>query len=101
MEKKIKTDNDEVKDIDLGDDQRNDRVAAAAAPPRRYQRRRQGQYVPDYVDWKDVDFLKRFIPEGGKIMPRRISGVTAKDQRRVARAIKRARIMALIPYVSD
>lgn len=98
MEKKIKTDNDEVKDIDLGDEQKIDR---AAAPPRRYQRRRQGQYVPDYVDWKDVDFLKRFIPEGGKIMPRRISGVTAKDQRRVARAIKRARIMALIPYVSD
>lgn len=99
MENKIKTDTDEVRDIDSGDEQRNDR--AAAPPPRRYQRRRQGQYVPDYVDWKDVDFLKRFIPEGGKIMPRRISGVTAKDQRRVARAIKRARIMALIPYVTD
>jgi small subunit ribosomal protein S18 len=98
MENKIKTDTDEVKDIDLGDEQKNDR---AAAPQRRYQRRRQGQYVPDYVDWKDIDFLKRFIPEGGKIMPRRISGVTAKDQRRVARAIKRARIMALIPYISD
>jgi small subunit ribosomal protein S18 len=100
MENKINTETDEVKNIDAGDDQRNDRVAAAP-PQRRYQRRRQGQYVPDYVDWKDVDFLKRFIPEGGKIMPRRISGVTAKDQRRVARAIKRARIMALIPYVSD
>ncbi len=99
MEKKIKTDNEEVKDIDLGDEQKIDR--AIAPPPRRYQRRRQGQYVPDYVDWKDLDFLKRFIPEGGKILPRRISGVTAKDQRRVARAIKRARIMALIPYVSD
>jgi len=98
MENNIKTENDEVKNIDLGDEQRVDR---AAAPQRRYQRRRQGQYVPDYVDWKDVDFLKRFIPEGGKIMPRRISGVTAKDQRRVARAIKRARLMALIPYVSD
>lgn len=98
MERKINTDNDEVKDIDLGDEQKIDR---AVAPPRRYQRRRQGQYVPDYVDWKDIDFLKRFIPEGGKILPRRISGVTAKDQRRVARAIKRARIMALIPYVSD
>jgi len=53
------------------------------------------------VDWKDVEFLERFIPERGKIMPRRISGVSAKDQRRVARAIKRARVMALIPYVSD
>lgn len=68
---------------------------------RRYGRRRQRQSVPAYVDWKDVEFLERFIPERGKIMPRRISGVSAKDQRRVARAIKRARVMALIPYVSD
>ena len=70
-------------------------------PPRRFSRRRQRQSVPAYVDWKDVEFLERFIPERGKIMPRRISGVSAKDQRRVARAIKRARVMALIPYVSD
>ncbi len=69
--------------------------------PRRFQRRRPRQSVPDYVDWKDVDFLRRFIPERGKIMPRRISGITAKDQRRVARAIKRARSMALIPFVAD
>lgn len=54
MEKKIKTDNEEVKDIDLGDEQKIDR--AIVPPPRRYQRRRQGQYVPDYVDWKDLDF---------------------------------------------
>ncbi|MEZ5425926.1 MAG: 30S ribosomal protein S18 [Pyrinomonadaceae bacterium] len=57
--------------------------------------------VPDYIDWKDVDFLRRFIPERGKILPRRISGVSAKDQRRIARAIKRARTMALLPYVAD
>ncbi len=68
---------------------------------RRYSRSRQIQTVPAYIDWKDVDFLGRFIPERGKIMPRRISGVTAKDQRRLARAIKRARVMALLPYVSD
>ncbi|NNE99995.1 MAG: 30S ribosomal protein S18 [Pyrinomonadaceae bacterium] len=67
---------------------------------RRYNRR-QRQIIPAYVDWKDVDYLSRFIPERGKIMPRRISGVSAKDQRRLARAIKRARIMALLPYVSD
>lgn len=91
-----------------------DVVAAAAAPDveaiaelknerpqRRYQRRRQGTFVPDYIDWKDVDFLKRFIPERGKIMPRRISGISAKDQRRVSQAIKRARSMALIPFVTD
>ena len=69
--------------------------------PRRFQRRRPRQLVPDYIDWKDVDFLKRFIPERGKIMPRRISGVTAKDQRRIAKAIKRARTMALLPFVAD
>lgn len=69
--------------------------------PRRFQRRRPRQLVPDYVDWKDVDYLRRFIPERGKIMPRRISGVTAKDQRRISKAIKRARTMALIPFVAD
>jgi small subunit ribosomal protein S18 len=69
--------------------------------PRRYQRRRPRQVVPDYVDWKDVDFLRQFIPERGKIMPRRISGITAKDQRRIAKAIKRARTMAMLPFVSE
>jgi small subunit ribosomal protein S18 len=69
--------------------------------PRRYQRRRPRQVVPDYVDWKDVDLLRQFVPERGKIMPRRISGITAKDQRRIATAIKRARAMALLPYASE
>ena len=69
--------------------------------PRRYQRRRPRQVVPDYIDWKDVDYLKQFIPERGKIMPRRISGISAKDQRRLATAIKRARAMALLPFVWD
>lgn len=91
--KRIEEDNDKI-DIDA-DFEQKDRM------PRRYQRRRQSQFVPDYIDWKDVDFLKRFIPERGKIMPRRISGISAKDQRRVERAIKRARLMALIPFVTD
>ena len=69
--------------------------------PRRYQRRRPRNVVPDYVDWKDVDFLRNFIPERGKIMPRRISGISAKDQRRIAKAIKRARSMAMLPFVAD
>ncbi|CAN5656340.1 hypothetical protein BH18ACI1_BH18ACI1_12990 [soil metagenome] len=93
--KKFDEEDDKI-DIDLGSELKNERM-----PPRRYQRRRQSQFVPDYIDWKDVDFLKRFIPERGKIMPRRISGVSAKDQRRVATAIKRARAMALIPFVTD
>jgi small subunit ribosomal protein S18 len=69
--------------------------------PRRYQRRRPRNVVPDYIDWKDVDFLKNFIPERGKIMPRLISGISANDQRRIAKAIKRARTMALLPFVAD
>lgn len=69
--------------------------------PRRYQRRRPRTVIPDYVDWKDVDYLRQFIPERGKIMPRRISGISAKDQRRIATAIKRARTMALLPFVLD
>lgn len=86
---------------DSGSDSSRERRPARRSNPRRFSRRRQRQSVPAYVDWKDVEFLERFIPERGKIMPRRISGVSAKDQRRVARAIKRARVMALIPYVSD
>jgi len=87
----------DLNNIDLGavSELKNERM------PRRFQRRRQSQFVPDYIDWKDVDFLKRFIPERGKILPRRISQVSAKDQRRVAKAIKRARSMALIPFVTD
>ncbi len=88
---------------DSSDDSR-DRSASRSKPRksfRRYNRYNQRQVVPAYVDWKDVDYLSRFIPERGKIMPRRISGVSAKDQRRLARAIKRARVMALLPYVSD
>ncbi|RMH33028.1 MAG: 30S ribosomal protein S18 [Acidobacteria bacterium] len=57
--------------------------------------------IPEYIDWKDVKFLEQFIPERGKIMPRRISGVSAREQRLIARAIKRARIMALLPFVKD
>ena len=69
--------------------------------PKRYQRRRSRQVIPDYVDWKDIDLLRQFVPERGKIMPRRISGITAKDQRRIAKAIKRARSMAMLPFVAD
>ncbi len=69
--------------------------------PKRYQRRRSRNVVPDYLDWKDVDLLRQFVPERGKIMPRRISGISAKDQRRLAKAIKRARSMAILPFVAD
>tara|TARA_B100000989_G_scaffold58958_1_gene40173 strand:+ start:294 stop:563 length:270 start_codon:yes stop_codon:yes gene_type:complete len=54
-----------------------------------------------YVDYKDPDFLMRFLNEQGKILPRRITGNSLKFQRRVAVAIKRARQLALLPYVAD
>jgi len=52
-------------------------------------------------DYKEVDILKRFITERGKIVPRRMSGVTAKNQRKLAMAIKRARYLALLPFVAN
>ena len=51
----------------------------------------------DYIDYKDVELLKRFISANGKIIPRRVTGTSAKYQRKLARAIKRARQMALLP----
>ena len=52
----------------------------------------------DEIDYKDVNRLKKFITEGGKIVPRRMSGTCAMHQRAVAKAIKRARIAALLPF---
>ena len=53
------------------------------------------------IDYKDVDLLRKFITERGKILPRRISGLTAKQQRDLTAAIKRARIMALLPFINQ
>lgn len=55
----------------------------------------------DYIDFKDEKRLIRFLTEQGKIIPRRTSGNCAKHQRQLARAIKRARHLALIPYLAD
>jgi small subunit ribosomal protein S18 len=54
-----------------------------------------------YVDYKDPEFLKKFLNEQGKILPRRLTGTSLKYQRKVSQAIKRARHMALLPYVAD
>ena len=54
-----------------------------------------------YIDYKDGEFLKKFLNEQGKILPRRITGTSLKYQRRVAQAVKRARQIALLPYVTD
>ncbi|MFM2163346.1 MAG: Ribosomal protein [Pseudomonadota bacterium] len=53
----------------------------------------------EVVDYKDVRKLQRFLTEGGKILPRRATGLTAKQQRQIAASIKRARHIALLPYV--
>jgi len=55
----------------------------------------------EYVDFKDVKLLQGFIPERAKILPRRVSGTCALHQRKLQNAIKRARILALLPFASD
>lgn len=54
-----------------------------------------------YIDYKDVKLLQKYTTEQGKIIPKRITGTSSKYQRQLALAIKRARHMALLPYVSD
>ncbi|MFH1005635.1 MAG: 30S ribosomal protein S18 [Bacteroidota bacterium] len=54
-----------------------------------------------YIDYKDPNFLLKFINEQGKILPRRITGTSLKFQRKVAQAIKRARHLSLLPFVAD
>ncbi len=54
-----------------------------------------------YIDYKDIGLLKHYITERGKIIPRRITGATARHQRMLTRAIKRARQIALLPFVAD
>nr|UBQ35378.1 ribosomal protein S18 [Thalassiosira sp.] len=53
------------------------------------------------IDYKDIDLLKLFITEQGKILPRRATGVTVQQQRQIAKAIKRARMLSLLPYVTS
>ncbi|NMF85647.1 MAG: 30S ribosomal protein S18 [Leptolyngbya sp. LCM1.Bin17] len=66
-----------------------------------YFRRRVSPIKPeDAIDYKDVDLLRKFVTERGKILPRRITGLTAQQQRDLTVAIKRARILALLPYVN-
>ena len=54
-----------------------------------------------HIDYKDPEYLKKFLNEQGKILPRRITGTSIKYQKKVATAIKRARHLALLPYVTD
>ena len=55
----------------------------------------------EHIDYKDTNRLKKYMTERGKILPRRVTGTSAKNQRKVTTAIKRARVMALMPYVNE
>lgn len=67
-----------------------------------YFRRRVSPIKPgEPIDYKDVDLLRKYVTERGKILPRRITGLTAKQQRDLTQAIKRARILALLPFINQ
>ena len=67
-----------------------------------YFRRRVSPIKPgDPIDYKDVDLLRKFVTERGKILPRRITGLTSKQQRDLTVAIKRSRLVALMPFVNQ
>ena len=59
------------------------------------------KYGIKYIDYKDPEFLLKFVNEQGKLLPRRITGTSLKYQRKVSVAVKRARHLALMPYVAD
>ncbi len=109
-----------------GEERRSDRPAERERPPERERsggdrersgdresRPQRGRYKPFFrrkvckfctkkasINYRDADGLRRFTTERGKILPRRITGTCAKHQRELATAIKRARILALLPFVS-
>ncbi|MBE9192227.1 30S ribosomal protein S18 [Gloeocapsopsis crepidinum LEGE 06123] len=67
-----------------------------------YFRRRLSPIKPqDPIDYKDIELLRKFVTERGKILPRRITGLTAKQQRDLTVAIKRARILAMLPFINQ
>lgn len=90
-------------DIDGGRGGGRDRGGRGGAGGRRMHRRKVCRFCiekVDLIDFKDVKMLQNYIPERGKILPRRISGSCATHQRMLAEAIKRARNIALLPYAT-
>ena len=59
------------------------------------------KYGIRYIDYKDIEFLKKFVNDQGKILPRRLTGNSLKYQRKLSDAVKKARQMAILPYVTD
>ncbi len=75
-----------------------------ARKPRRQNKvrtQRAGRVIKEYIDYKDVKQLQKFINDQGKIIPRRITGLSAKQHRELVKAIKRARQIAILPFVSE
>ena len=84
---------------DMENDDRGSRPSRGGRGPMRRRRvSRLSAEKIDYIDYKDVKLLQAFIAENGKILPRRLTGVSAWQQRKLTEAIKRARFMALLPY---
>ncbi len=98
--------NDRERDFDMDDDgDRGGRGGGGRGGARgRMRRRKVCRFFldkVDIIDFKDANLLQPYIPERGKVMPRRISGSCAPHQRMLAEAIKRARNIALLPYAAD
>ena len=65
-----------------------------------YRRKLSQLKTTDVIDYKDVELLSKFLTEQGKILPRRVTGLTTKQQTRLTKAVKKARILALLPFIS-
>ncbi len=83
----------------LGLEQSLDDQPARNEPKKKYCRFRKAGIK--YIDYKDPNFLLKFVNDQGKLLPRRLTGTSLKFQRKVGQAVKRARHMALMPYVTD
>lgn len=78
--------------------------SSSSVPEQRSKKRKRCPFTAsgiEFIDYKDIELLTRFITERGKILPRRITGVSAWHQKELATAIKRARHMALLPFVAN
>jgi small subunit ribosomal protein S18 len=65
-----------------------------------YRRKLSPIKINEVIDYKDVELLSKFLTEQGKILPRRVTGLTTKQQSRITKAVKRARILSLLPFVT-
>lgn len=65
-----------------------------------YRRKLSPLKANDAIDYKDVELLSKFLTEQGKILPRRVTGLTTKQQTKLTKAVKKARILALLPFVN-